>query len=273
MQKAQPDDALFEIHDRDNGAEIQPGPYTGGPWSPDHQHGGAVSALLTRSLERIESPAPMRLARITIDMFRGVPLTPLRVETRIVRGGRRIQSIEADLFAGDRQVARASGLRIRTDDVVRELEALPTIDPEVGEPPAVVPEFEMRAGIGEIPPFVLATDLLPGRAQVCGEPTTTWARLRCHVVAGETASPIVRLAAVADYASGTGNAMDYTRYSSINPDLSISLLREPRSEWIAMRGVTHRAPDGLGQSFATLHDLDGPIGRAQACLLLDQRAV
>ncbi len=270
MKNASPEDHLFQIVDRPGGAEVQPSAYTGGPWNPGHQHGGAVSALLTRCLDRIEAPCPMRLTRITIDMFRGVPLTPLRVETRIVRAGRRIQSVEADLFDGDRQVARASGLRIRLDPSVAELEALSPVDPEVGDPPEAVPDFEMRAGIGEIPPFVRAVEIVPGRAERCGDLATTWTRLRCGVVQGEPTSPVVRLAALVDFASGTGNAMDYSKYSSINPDLSINLVREPRSEWIALRGVTYRAGDGIGLSLATVHDLAGPIGRAQACLLLDR---
>lgn len=213
----------------------------------------------------------MRLARITIDMFRGVPLAPLRVETRLIRGGRRIQSVEANLFDGDIPVARATGLRIRQDDTLPELAAIPALDPEVGNPPEVVPEFELRAGPVEIPPFVRAVEIVPGRPRECGEAVTTWARLRCRVVEGEETTPIVKLAALVDFTSGTGNAMDYAKYTSINPDLSIHLLREPRSEWIALRGVSFRAGDGIGQSWATIHDLEGPIGRAQACLLLDRR--
>jgi hypothetical protein len=271
MEKATPDDHLFRITDREDGADILCSPYAAGPWSPNHQHGGAVSALLTRSLERIECPSPMRLARITIDMFRGVPLTPLRVETQIVRGGRRIQSVDANLFDGDTLVARASGLRIRNDDSVSELGALPKLDPEVGPPPEVVPEFDMRVGLGEIPAFVRAVDLVPGRPRECGDVSTTWTRLRCQVVEGEKTSPVVRLAALVDFASGTGNAMDYAKYSSINPDLSIQILREPRSEWIALRGVTFRSEDGIGQSHSSVHDLEGMIARAGACLLLDRR--
>jgi hypothetical protein len=271
MKNAQPEDHLFRITDHEGGATVQPSPYTGGPWNAAHQHGGAVSALLARSLEKIEAPTPMRLARITIDMFRGVPLTPLRVATRIVRGGRRIQSIEADLFDGEVQVARATGLRIRNDDSVSELEALPGLDSEIGPPPEVAPEFDMQSGFGQIPPFVRAVELVPGRPRNCGEAATTWTRLRCSVVEGEETSPVVRLAALVDFASGTGNAMDYEKFSSINPDLSINVLREPRSDWIALRGVTYRAGDGVGQSQATIHDLEGPMAQVHACLLLDRR--
>ena len=176
MENASPNDHLFRVTDRDGGAEVRPSPYAGGPWNPLHQHGGAVSALLVRSLERIEAPSRMRLTRVTIDMFRGVPLTPLRVETQVVRGGRRIQSIEANLYDGDTRVARATALRIRQDESIAELAALPKIDPEVGPAPAFVPEFEIRAGIGELPPFVRAVELVPGKPRECGEVVTTWAR-------------------------------------------------------------------------------------------------
>ncbi|MEM9177987.1 MAG: thioesterase family protein [Myxococcota bacterium] len=276
MQRAGTQDALFERsgtetrEDRET-LEITPTPYTGGPWNPDHQHGGAVSALVAYAFDRMPSPVPMRVARFSIDLFRGVPLTPLRVETRITRGGRRIQGLETTILDGDRPVTRATALRVRTTDGLAELEAPLASEPDLGAPPEVVPEFRMRSGFGRIPPFVQACDLVPGHASVCGEPAFTWARLRCGVMAGEETSPIVRLAAVVDFASGTGNAMDYETYTSINPDLSVHVVREPRSEWIGLRGVTTRSGDGLGLSSATVNDAEGVIGRASATLLLDRR--
>ena len=81
MQEAGPDDALFRLTDvttlEDHEVlDVECTPYTGGPWSPDHQHGGAVAALLSFALDRMPSPGPMRLARITLDMFRGVQSLP-----------------------------------------------------------------------------------------------------------------------------------------------------------------------------------------------------
>ena len=156
-------------------------------------------------------------------------------------------------------------------DAVPELAVLPKLDAEIGPAPEIVPEFEMRADVGDLPAFVRAVEIVPGRPKECGKPATTWTRLRCGVVEGEKTTPIVQLAALVDFASGTGNLMDYARYTSINPDLSIHVIREPRSDWLALRGVTHRAGDGIGQSQASIHDLEGPIAGVQACLLLDRR--
>ena len=62
-------------------------------------------------------------------------------------------------------------------------------------------------------------------------------------------TPFVRLATLCDFASGTGNPIDFTRFTSINPDLSLHVLRAPRGEWIGLlgaqrdRGGRHRQSD------------------------------
>lgn len=271
MEPASPDDSLFHEIETSAGPRLVPTEFSGGPWNPEHQHGGAVSGLLARALDRVASPAPMRLARITVEMFRAVPLRPLRVETRILRDGRRIQSAEAGLFDGERQVARATGLRIRRDESLAELDAPGARDPDLGEPPTSLAGLRDDLGLGWMPGFLRAVDIQSDTPSACGVPGNVWTRLRCRLVDGEDPSPVVRLATLADFASGTGNAMDYTKYTSINPDLTIHVLREPRSDWIGIRGTTARAGDGLGQSRTTVYDLEGEIAGVQATLLLDRR--
>lgn len=270
-EKAGPDEAIFRTEETPEGTRILPSPLSGGPWNPDHQHGGAVSGLLTRALDRIESPVPMRLVRITVEMFRGVPLRPLRIETRTTRAGKRIQSVEADLFDGATQVARATGLRIRMDESLAELAAGAEHVPEIGPKPETIVPHRPEMGLERVPGFIRAVDIQVDRPTESGLPAHVWSRLRCRLMEDEPTAPIVQLAAIADFASGTGNVLDYTRHTSINPDLSIHVLREPRSDWIGMRGITLRAVDGVGASSAELFDLEGPIGRAQASLLLDRR--
>ena len=104
-----------------------------------------------------------------------------------------------------------------------------------------------------------------------GVPATVWARLLCRVVDGVAPSPTVRLATLVDFASGTGSTLDYTRWTSINPDLTIHILREPRTDWIAIHGTTDFGADGTGQSAATIFDEQGLVARVQACLLLERR--
>jgi hypothetical protein len=271
MEPADPNDSLFRVAKTDDGERMIPSSLTGGPWNPEHQHGGAVSGLLARALDQLDSPVPMRIARITLEMFRGVPLSPLRVEPEILRAGRRIQSVEARLFAGDTFVARATGLRIRTTDAIPEMFTSAGRDPELGDPPEGVPERSGDFDVPWDPGFARAVDIKSEMARECGVAASLWARLRCRLVEGEETTPIVRLATLVDFASGTGNAMDYMKYTSINPDLTLHVLREPKSDWIGLRGTTLRADDGIGQSASVVYDLEGPIARVQASLLLDRR--
>lgn len=269
--QATPDDGIYRVLETDEGPRMLPSDLAGGPWNPAHQHGGAVSGLLTRALDRIEAPVPMRLVRITVEMFRGVPLRPLRIETRTTRAGKRIQSVEADLFDGELQVARATGLRIRMDDSLAELAAGSEHVQPIGPPPERVVPHRPDFALEVMPGFIRAVDIRIDRPKETGLPSQVWARLRCRFVEDEPTSPIVQLATLVDFTSGTGNILDYTRHTSINPDLSIHVLREPRSDWVGMRGITLRSADGVGLSSAELFDLEGPIGRAQASLLLDRR--
>lgn len=274
LEKARPEDGIFRALPEEG--HFLPSPLSGGPWDPKFQHGGAVSGLLARSLDRMPAPVPMRIARLTIEMFRGVPLTPLRVETRVVRGGKRIQSVEANLFDGTTQVARATALRMRRDDKLADIASQAPLGPEIPRRPDIVLSLatarRFADGAIPIPGFVRSVELSSFQTSVReGMPATVWARLLCRVVEGEDPSPTVRLATLVDFASGTGSPLDYTRWTSINPDLSIHVLREPRTEWIAIHGTTNFGDDGTGQSSATIYDEEGLVARVQACLLLDRR--
>ncbi|MGB2710551.1 MAG: acyl-CoA thioesterase domain-containing protein, partial [Conexibacter sp.] len=69
-----------------------------GPWDPGAQHGGAPAALLARALERVDGVGPMAIVRVTYELLRPVPLTPLSVRTQVTRPGRRVQIVEASLL-------------------------------------------------------------------------------------------------------------------------------------------------------------------------------
>ena len=95
--------------------------------------------------------------------------------------------------------------------------------------------------------------------------------VRVPLVEGEAVTPLVRLATLCDFASGAGNALDFTRFTSINPDLSLHVLREPRGEWIGIAAQSEIEADGVGQSHATLFDAEGAVARALVSLLVERR--
>ena len=90
---------------------------TQGPWDPNAQYGGTPAALLTWAVERVPTLVPMRIARITVDMHRPVPLGRLGVDAEIVREGKRLQVVAATIRdANGVEVARATALRFRLGD-------------------------------------------------------------------------------------------------------------------------------------------------------------
>jgi hypothetical protein len=52
------------------------------PWDISMQHGSAPAALVVWAAEAIPAREPMRIARVTIDLMRPVPVVPLTIETK-----------------------------------------------------------------------------------------------------------------------------------------------------------------------------------------------
>src|ERR1700678_3193716 len=80
---------------------------TTSPWDAAAQHGGPPTALLATCLDDAFGRPGLRVARIGMDFLGPVPRAGLRVETRLIRPGKRTQLSEATMWAGDRAVAIA----------------------------------------------------------------------------------------------------------------------------------------------------------------------
>jgi hypothetical protein len=256
--------AVFRLE----GDRLLPQLFAQGPWDPSHLHGGAVCGVLARAIEGCASPGPMRVARMTVEMTRAVPMEPFVVFAEVTRAGRRIQQIDARIEAGGLVLVRAGALRMRVGALGAEA-ALPSREPVPGRPerPTSVPQNVMPF----VPGFIRAVDFLRVRTPVRGGDGAIWSRLRVPLVEGEAVTPFVRLATLCDFASGAGNALDFMRFTSINPDLSLHVLREPRGEWIGITARSEIEADGVGQSHATLFDAEGPVARALVSLLVERR--
>jgi hypothetical protein len=239
---------------------------TQGPWDPNSQYGGTPAALLTWAVERVPTLVPMRIARITVDMHRQVPLGRLAVRTEIVRQGKRLQVVLATICDPDGlEVARATALRFRVG-------AGPDAPTDPTRPPIETPRWgELRpphSTSGGLNGFIDATEMREGGDSAA----TTWYRATKPVVAGEEPSPTVRLAWASDFTANSGNYLELGRWSAINADLTISLARAPQGEWTGVATRAWYALDGIGHARADLFDRDGFVGTCTASLLVDQVA-
>jgi hypothetical protein len=256
--------ALF----RREGGELFPSIFTQGPWNPNHLHGGPICGVLARAIEACDCPVPMRVVRMTVEMTRAVPMAPFSIHAEVTRAGRRIQQIDARIEAEGRALVRATALRVREGGADANA-AIPFAEPVPERVPGPPRDPEI---ISVFPPgFIRALDFLRTRVATRGQDGVIWARLRVPLVEGEPLTPFVRLATLCDFASGTGNPIDFMRFTSINPDLSLHVLRAPEGEWIGMRGRSGIEADGIGQSCATLFDERGAIAHALVSLLIERR--
>src|SRR2546421_214937 len=83
------------------------------PCRPNALHGGAVAALLARAAEQHDPGAANFVTRLTVELFRPVPLGRLVVQAPTVRPGRRVQWIDIALRTDDgKVVAGAHALRV-----------------------------------------------------------------------------------------------------------------------------------------------------------------
>jgi acyl-coenzyme A thioesterase PaaI-like protein len=254
------------IYTFDAGGMAHASTQAAGPWDATVQHGGAPAALIARAVERFAASAPMRLARLTIDLMRPVPVAPLAVRTDVVREGRAIQVLAVDLFAGDKPVARATALRIRAADNADAA----TVEPFDLPPPersSPVDRAKRLAG-----GFMTALDIrmAAGAWHVLG-PAAAWYRFATPLFAGEEATATMCAAAVADTSSGVSAALPFEQWTFINADLTVSFARAPAGEWLLVDARTWIGPDGTGITRARLADRNGWFGASVQSLVVERR--
>ncbi len=264
--KAESKDEPKAILSRD-GERLVPSHFAQGPWNPHHVHGGPICGVLGRAIDACASPTAMRVVRMTVEMTRAVTMEPFTARAEITRAGRRIQQVDAFLESGGETLARATALRMR----VAELDAETAIAQDEPVPARTESPGDPVRRLRFVPGFIRSVDFLRSQLPDREDGGVTWVRLRVPLVEDEAMTPFVRLATICDFASGTGNALDFERFTSINPDLSLHVVREPRGEWIGIRAWTNVEPDGIGVSRATLFDEEGVIARALVSLLVERR--
>lgn len=256
----------FYVPDRDG--RFRSTRATAGPWSAEAQHGGPPSALLARAFERLEPDPDQRLARLTVEILRPVPIRPVTVATRVVRPGRRVTLLEGSLRVDGEDYLLARAWRI-------------------GRPETPTPAAGARAGSPPLPPnapppvwegaytggYLAAVEIRQTSGQFAGAaPAGAWIRPRVALVEGEEPSAFQRTAIVADSGSGVSQGVDYRRWLAINVELTLSLHRDPAGEWVHLDANTVVGAEGTGRTDTVLGDAEGEFGRALQTLLVAPHA-
>ena len=244
--------------------------HTRGPWSSHHQHGGPPLALLVRAIEREPTPTPMHTARVTAEFQRPIPIAHLTVSVETLRPGKKVRVVRASLCAGGEVVAQATAVLIRKENVPLPagadagLEHVP-IRSIADSTPWVIPFFPDPVGYHTAIEGRVAAGAY-GTGHMCA-----WMRPRFPLVPGEVMSGTQRAILFADAAHGMSAPLDLTRFTFINPDLTLYLHREPQGEWLSFDARTLAEPLGVGLAHTRIGDEAGPAGLSAQCLIIEAR--
>ena len=229
-----------------------------GPWDPGAAQGGPPSALIARAVERHDPADHLFVTRIAIDILRPVPLAPLTIATRFVRGGKRVQIVEVTLAAEDETVlVHARALRVQRVPAAAVPAPTDSLElPALDSSPGIRAGVEMRAALGDFRE--------PG-------PATCWFRMTAPLVNDEAPSPLQRTMLAADFGNGVSGSIPSEEFVFINPDLTVVVDRDPVGEWIALEAVTELTPGQGAFARGVLHDEVGRFGQSAQSLFIGPR--
>jgi hypothetical protein len=248
------DGAFFVL----DGTALRPRMHAASLWGAQ-LNGRSLSGLVAYAVERDQPDPEFRVARMSIDMFRAVPLVPIQLTTTVVRDGHRIRVVDVAVTDTDGVVLGRGSVAL-----LRNLPAAtvaPSVTWDVAGPDAL-PEPSSRR-----PPWEVRSPR-PGPNFGRG----AWVREYFDLVEGSSTSPLVRTAMAADLANAVANAAD-GRIGYINTDLQIHLERLPTDEWTGVEAIAYGADEGVAWGSCDLHDRVGRIGHVSFSALADNRIV
>jgi hypothetical protein len=239
------------------------------PWDAAAQHGGPPTALLAACLDEAFGREAMRVARISMDFLGPVPRAEVRVQTSLLRPGKRTQLSEATLWAGDRAVAVARVWHLAASAPLGDDNAAGYPVPD--DLPAPQPQRYFGGdsdwGYGRAIEWRMVSGGF-GNSAGAGD---VWTRVRIPLIAGQPLTGLARFAVVADSANGLSAPLSFSEWLFIPPGVSMHLHRYPVGEWVRLTAKSDPGVDGIGLTEGTLADAAGRCGTVTQPLLVAPR--
>ncbi len=232
-----------------------------GAWNTHEQHMAPATGIVCAELEQFMPRSDMRIGRISLDIFGLIAFGDFSIQTRIIRPGKTIELIEAEMQAKGKTciIARAWRMLIQDSTNIAGLEDHPVEHPE---------NLPVWQGIKRWPGgFIQSVEARtdqhrPGKGIV-------WLHTQTQMIEGQQTSDFVRLMGLVDTANGVvPRQQNEFEWMFPNLDLQIHLYRWPQGEWLGIQAVQQYGQDGIGLTSAVLHDVHGPFGRSEQILTL-----
>lgn len=242
--------------------------WTRGPWDPAYQHGGPPSALMTGRLEAMLGDA-FRVVRVSIEIPRPVPVGRLRLERGVRRDGSSVQILTGRVLNDEgKLVLSAEVLALAEAELGLSAEApsmdeAPPADGTLGRFPFFEPQDNYAA----------AMELRFTRGRFGDGDVMAWLRMQVALLEGQAPSPVERVMVAADSGNGVSQRLSVREFTFVNPDLTVTLHRHPKGEWIGLGARTDLDQRGVGVADTRLYDVERPIGRGVQTLVVRRRSL
>jgi hypothetical protein len=235
--------------------------HTQGAWNEHEQHMAPATGILAHELELFEPRSDMRMARLSLDILGIIHAGEFEIRTRMIRPGRTIELIEAEMVCAGRTAIIARAWRLKTHDstevagledaAIAHPEDLPVWDGMALWPGGYIEQLEFRDE--------------PGHRLGKG---VVWLRNPQQMVHGVPTDDMVRLLGMVDTANGIAPrvAPGPESWMFPNVDLQIHMHRRPTGQWLGIQSRQSYGTDGIGLTSAVLHDVEGPFGRSEQIL-------
>nr|WP_245723630.1 thioesterase family protein [Microbacterium humi] len=235
-----------------------------GAWNAHEQHMAPASGLLTHVIDREFGREGLRIARLSFEIYGIIHAGEFEVRTQVLRPGRTIELVQADMICQGRTAISARAWLLATSDT-RDLaavedEAMPGVEESTAWdgmspwPGGFIDSIEFRTIAGS----------RPGARR-------SWLRSRHPLVDSGDVSPLAHLVRLVDSTNGLSARVGPDELLFPNVDLQIHVYRLPTGDWLGIDGHQSYGPDGVGLTTTVLNDEGGPFGRAEQILTLRRR--
>ena len=240
--------------------------HTGGAWDLATQHIAPALGLMAHVVEAdrdVRRTDGLVVSRLSYDILGTVPIAEVEVDVRVLRAGRTIELVDAELGHDGRV-----GVRLRAWlQEPRDTAALAgtTHDPVPG-PDASEPWDAASVWPGG---FIASVEVRrhqqqPGRASF-------WVRTAIPLLDDESVSPLSRTAGLLDIANGMTVRAQPTEVLFPNIDLTAHFFEQPQGEWVGFDTRVSFGAGGLGLTASVVHDERGPVGTSAQSLTVRPR--
>ncbi|MBX3103810.1 MAG: thioesterase family protein [Cryobacterium sp.] len=234
-----------------------------GAWNPNEQHMAPVTGLLTHLIETFQPKPQLRISRISFEILGLIPGGEFQVRLGILRPGRTIELVQAEMSVDGRACVVARAWRLEATDT----SGISAIN---DEPMASHTKTNRDWDLGDWPGgyiHSIRARLLPDHEPGKGR---AWLSTEHPLLGGVHVSDMARLLGLVDTSNGIATLVPAGpgSWAFPNVDLQIHMYREPTGEWLGLQNSVSFGAEGVGLTSSVLHDEVGPFGRAEQILTL-----